>query len=58
MGRDDFSSEYVSSTSTSDVHSKVKQASEPEIDLSKYEIGKPRRVLIRAKVTHGDSGNS
>ena len=55
MGRDDVETDYVTSPSTSDLQEEPKQPLEVAVDLSKYELGKPRRVLIRAKITHGDA---
>lgn len=57
MGENDFDSDYVSSTSTSSDDPKPEEVPEAEVDLSYYDFGKPRRIVIRAKLTHGDESN-
>ena len=52
-GETEVKSDYDAGGSTTTGAAHVVPAQEPTIEPAKYGTGKPKRVVIRARVTHG-----
>jgi len=42
-----------SSTSTDTVPTAPELSGSPEVEIHKYGTGKPKRIIVRAKISHG-----